>query len=222
MKTKLISLSAFLIMIIVGLNLKAQVLTVDPVMTAAIVSATTVESSNMKTMSDNQSKIIVMQTAVVGLVDRINGYQKATYNGLQFVSTAVKNSYQLVRCYKVLQSIYSYQSKMLNEASKNPLALIFAYKAEEQMVTKAITLYAEISTLILKENADYLMDSGDRTKLMFNVLTGLEVIEGFSAMAYYEVHRAVIEGIVNKLNPFKQFQNNDARLIREILNTWKF
>jgi hypothetical protein len=203
-------------------GLRAQALNIDPTMTTAIAVASGVETSGLSDMKANQSAIIAAQTATTGLVGQINNLQQKTLDGLTYVSTAVKNAYQLVRCYKVLQSIYDYQAKMLNECGKDPLAIILAYKAEEEMVTKAISIYGQISTMILKEDTDYLMDSGDRSRLMYNVLTDLEVVNGFSAAAYYKVHWAVIQGVVNSLNPFNHYINSDANIVKDILNTWKY
>ena len=203
-------------------KLSAQTLNVDPAMTTAIGVASGVETSNLNDMKNNQSAIITAQTATTGFVNQINNLQQSTLNGLTYVASAVKNAYQLVQCYKVLQSIYDYQSKMLDECGKDPLAILLAYKAEEEMVTKAIALYGQISTMILQEGSDYLMDSGDRARLMYNVLTDLQVVEGYSAAAYYKVHWAVIEGVLNTLNPFNHYVNNDANIVKNILGTWKY
>lgn len=223
MKIKSINTSfLFIALMVVGMNLNAQSLNIDPGLTTAIGISSGIETSGLNDMKTNQNFIISAQTATTGLVNQINGYQQATYNGLVYVSTAVKNAYQIVRCYTVLQSIYNYQSKMLSECGQDPLAIILAYKAEEEMVTKAISLYTQIATLILREDADNLMDSGDRSRLLYNVLTDLQVVEGFSAAAYYKVHWAVIEGVLNTLNPFNHYINNDANIVKNIMNTWKY
>lgn len=218
---KYIILSSFLVFVI-GLKTDAQTLSVDPAMTSAISIASGLETSGLNDMKNNQNAIIAAQTATTNFVNQINTLQQKTLNGLTYVSTAVKNAYQLVRCYHVLQSIYTYQSKMLDECGKDPLAILLAYRAEEEMVTKAIALYGQINTLILKEDSDFLMDSGDRTRLMYNVLTDLQVVEGFSAAAYYKVHWAVMEGVLQSLNPFNRYVNNDANIVKNILGTWKY
>jgi len=205
-----------------GTNLSAQVVTIDPVLTAGIAVANGIETSNLNDMKGNQNAIIAAQAATTLLVAKINQLQEKTLDGLTYVSTVVKNAYQLVRAYKIIQNIYRYQSKMLNECIKDPLATILAFRVEKEMVEKAISSYTQIATLILKEGTDNLMDSGDRTKLLFTIITDLEVIEGFSFQAYYTVHLAVMNGVFNSLNPFNQFVNNDRRIIKEILNTWKF
>lgn len=221
MKTTYIILPAIL-SIMVMTKPKAQTLSIDPTMTTAIGVASGVENAGIADMKANQNAIITAQTATTGFVNQINGLQQQTLNGLTYVSTTVKNAYQLVRCYTVLQSIYSYQSKMLDECGKDPLAILLAYRAEKEMVTKALALYGQISTLIMKEGSDFLMDSGDRTRLMYNVLTDLQVVEGFSAAAYYKVHWAVIEGVLHSLNPFDRYVNNDANIVKNILGTWKY
>lgn len=208
--------------ILITTKLQAQTLSIDPTLTTAIGIASGVETSGLNDMKNNQNAIIAAQTATTGFVNQINNLQQATFNGLTYVASAVKNAYQLIQCYKVLQSIYNYQAKMLDECGKDPLAILLAYKAEEEMVIKALALYGQISTIILKEGSDYLMDSGDRARLMYNVLTDLQVVEGYSAAAYYKVHWAVIEGVLHSINPFDHYVNNDANIVKNILGSWKY
>ncbi len=222
MKHKILALMLVLNGMQSGKKLSAQVVTIDPVLTAGIALANGIETSNLNDMKGNQNAIIAAQTATTALVAKINSLQEKTLEGLSYVATTVKNAYQIVRAYKIIQNIYKYQTKMLAECIKDPLATILAYRVEKEMVEKAISSYAQIATLILKEGADYLMDSGDRTRLLFAIITDLEMIEGFSYQAYYTVHLAVLNGVFNSLNPFNQYINNDRRIIKDILSTWKF
>ena len=210
------------IFLISALMLSAQTLNVDPAMTSAVIVSGVNENVNLNDIKAKQNAIITAQTATMGLINKINGYQQKTLDGLRYVSTTVKNTYQIARAYKVLMSIYDYQSKMLSECVKDPLASLLAYKVEKEMVEKAIKSYSQIATLILNENDNFLMDSGDRTKLLFNILTDLEVIEGFSYAAYYTVHVAVMNGVLKTLNPFNHIINNDANIVKNIMSTWKF
>lgn len=195
----------------------------DPVLDGITVTNGVLENQAYSDMKSNQNKITELQTATAATVTFINEWQKKMYNGLLYVSSTVKNAYQIIECYQALQKIYDYESKMLSEAQQNPLALTFSLKYQELMVTKAIQYYNDIDQLILKEDDDkLLMDAGERTKLLNRALTDLEVLAGYSYSAYLKVHWAVINGIVNTLNPFASYVNRDKQIIDDVLKKMKF
>jgi len=208
---------------LLNLGAKAQTLTIDPVLTPTIILTGVAENNAMSDIKDNQNKIEALQTATAATVTFINDWQKKTYNGLLYVSSTLKNVYQVVECGLVLEKIYDYESKMLSEAGKNPIALAFASKLQVDMVTRAINSFTSIQTLILKEkDGNLLMDAGERMKLLNNVLMDLRVIESLAASSYFKVKWAVSQGIINSINPFGGITNKDAAITKDILSTWKF
>ncbi len=140
-----------------------------------------------------------------------------------YVSSTVKNVYQVYECYKVLKSIYENESNMLAEAQKNPIALAFALKMQEELITRAIGYYGQIQELILKEgDKNLLMDAGERARLMNSLLQDLSVVNGFAYASYFKVRLVVKQGIISSLNPFAGMVNQDSKIIKDILGKWKF
>ena len=202
--------------------IQAQLYT-DPVLDGITVTNGVLENQAYSDMKSNQNKITELQTATAATVTFINEWQKKMYNGLLHVSATVKNAYQIIECYQALQKISDYESKMLAEAQQNPLALTFSLKYQELVVTKAIQYYNDIDQLILKEDDEkLLMDAGERTRLLNRVLTDLNVLAGYSYSAYLKVHWAVINGIVNTLNPFASYVNKDKQIVSDVLKKMKF
>ena len=215
-------LLSFFLIILTGYTAVAQTLNVDPVLTTAVGLAANNENNQLTDMKRNQSKIIAAQTATTALVNKINTLQQKTLDGLQQVSTAVRNAYQIALSYKIISKIYDYQSKMLTECVQDPLASLLAYKIEKEMVDKALGYYNQIASLILASGKDNLMDTGERCKLLDNIVNSLQVLEGYSFNCYYTVHLAVLNGVFRSLNPFSTYTNNDQRIIKQIMTTWKF
>ncbi len=207
--------------IVPAVKISAQVMTIDPLVTVAIGTASIAENSQIADMKSNQTAIIAAQSATTALVGNINNLQQKTLDGLSKVSSVVRNAYQIVEAYNVLLKIYDYQSRMLAECVKDPLATILAYRVEKEMVTKALRFYTQIATLILQEGTDNLMDSGDRNRLMNQILSDLQTIEGYSFNCYFSVHLAVLNGVVRSLNPFNQYINNDGAIVNHIMANWK-
>lgn len=203
-------------------NVKAQEIVIDPVLAAITGASAIIENESYDKIKDKQKAIEALQAATVATTEFINNWQKKIYNGLLYVSSTVNNAYQVYEAAKIVASIYDLEKKMLAEAKKEPLALIFALKYQKEMVVRAIEYYNQIQNLILKTGDEkLLMDAGERTLLLNQVLQSLRVIESFAVTSYYKVRYAVMNGILKTLNPFGSFVNRDAQIVKDILNRWK-
>src|SRR3954453_5617136 len=79
-----------------------QILTTDPALTAAHIANGTIENSSMSAIKDKQTSIESLQATTASTVSFINQWQQKTYNGLLYVSSTVKNAYQIYQCYRLL------------------------------------------------------------------------------------------------------------------------
>lgn len=200
-----------------------QELVIDPTLSTMLAINGEVERKSMNEIKERQVMIQNLQTATAATVDFINRWQQKTYEGLTLISDNVKNAYQIYECAQVMKSIYESESAMIREAKKNPLALAFAMQMQKEMVTRAIAYYNQIRTLILKENdRNLLMDAGERTRLMREILMDLQIINGLAYSSYLKVRLVVQQGLIQSLNPFASMVNRDAALVKDVLRTWKF
>lgn len=201
---------------------QAQTLTVDPILSGVTIASSALEDISYTTIKKKQTSIEALQASTLVFTNAINNIQNKLYKGLLYVSSTVHNAYQIYDCYTLLKSIYENESKMISEARKNPLALIFAVKFQNEMVVKAIAYYGQINEFILKENDEkLLMDAGERTLLLTTILEDLRAIESYAVSSYYKVHWAVQDGIIKTLNPFGNFVNKDVQIAQDILKNWK-
>jgi hypothetical protein len=195
---------------------------IDPFLEGAIIVANTTENTNYNNIKDNQTAIQRAQEATIVVVDKVNQIQNKIYKGLMQVSSVLKNAFQIKECLQALQDILSYESDMLSEAKKNPIAIAFALKIQTEMVNKAVAYYADISTVILKANTkDLLMDAGERETLLYKVQLDLNTLRAMAAYSYYKVHLAVMQGIINSFNPFKGYVDIDGKIVKDLLANWK-
>lgn len=219
---KFLIIALFTHSLILSLNVNAQELVIDPVLAAITGASAIIENESYDKIKDKQKAIEALQAATVATTEFINNWQKKIYNGLLYVSSTVNNAYQVYEAAKIVASIYDLERKMLEEAKKNPLALIFALKYQKEMVIRAIEYYNQIQNLILKTGDEkLLMDAGERTLLLNQVLQNLRVIESFAVSSYYKVRYAVMNGMIKTLNPFGNFVNRDAQIVKDILNRWQ-
>ena len=195
---------------------------IDPFLTGAIIVANASENANYNKIKDNQTAIQRAQEATILVVDQVNQIQNKIYNGLMQVSSVLKNAYQIKECLQALNDILSYEGDMLAEAQKNPLALAFALKIQNEMVSKAVSYYADIETVILKANTkELLMTAGERETLLYKVQLDLNTLRALAAYSYYKVHLAVMQGIINSFNPFKGYVDIDGKIVKDLLANWK-
>lgn len=195
---------------------------IDPTLTAAIIGANVIESDHYNSIKEKQDAIQLAQTTTIAIVEQVNEIQNKIYSGLMQVSSALKNAYQIKEALECLNDIISYQADMLEEGKNNPLALALAVKVEEEIVTRSIAYYAEIQDIVLKANTkDLLMDAGERSRLLYKILLDLKVLRGLSAYAYNKVHLAVMQGVINSINPFRGYVDIDKQIVDDLLRTWK-
>ena len=195
---------------------------IDPFLEGAIIVSSATENANYNNIKDNQTAIQRAQEATIVVVDQVNQIQNKIYNGLMQVSSVLKNAYQIKECLQALNDILSYEGDMLAEAQKNPLALAFALRIQNEMVSKAVSYYADIETVILKANTkELLMTAGERETLLYKVQLDLNTLRALAAYSYYKVHLAVMQGIINSFNPFKGYVDIDGKIVKDLLNNWK-
>lgn len=203
-------------------NVQAQKLVIDPVMAGITTANAIIENISYDKIKDNQNAIEKLQAATVVTTEYINKWQKKLYDGLLYVSSTVNNAYQVYDAARILGNIYDLERRMMQEARKEPLALIFAVKYQREMILHAIQYYNQIQELILKVGDEkLLMNAGERTLLLNQVLESLRVIESYAVSSYYKVRYAVMNGILKTLNPFGSFVNRDAQIVKDILGRWK-
>jgi hypothetical protein len=201
----------------------AQVLVSDPALAALTLGNGIMENKANDNIREKQRAIEALQVSTVSVVNFLNDWHRKMYNGLIQVGATVSDAYQVKECIEVLADIYQLEKDMIAEAQPNPLALGFAVRFQREMVVKAIQYYSEIHQFILKEgDAKLLMDAGERTNLLRQVLTDLRTIKAYAATSYYRVKWAVKNGIIQSLNPFAAFVNQDTRIVRDILRTWQY
>ncbi len=203
-------------------TLKAQKVVIDPVLAAITGASAIVEHNSFDKIKDKQKAIEALQTATVATTEFINNWQKRIYDGLLYVSSTVNNAWQIYEAGKLVAEIYDLERRMLEEASKEPPALIFALKYQREMVIKAIEYYNQIQQLILKTGDEkLLMNAAERTLLLNQVLESLRAIQAYAVSSYYKVRYAVMNGIIKTLNPFGSFVNRDAQIVKDVLGRWK-
>lgn len=210
------------IVVVSGIFAQAQVITIDPVLSGAVLAASEAEKNSWNDVTSAQKLIIAAQTATTAVVDKVTQIQNKIYFGLTQVSDAVKDGYSMYEIAILVKNIAYWESRMIAEAAKHPVQGAFAYKMQTQMAEQSAGCVTDISQFILKaKDTKLLMNAGERAQLLFNVKEDLTNIELLAMSSYYLVHWVIAQGIINSLNPFAGYVNMDKQDVSDILSTWK-
>jgi hypothetical protein len=102
-------------------------------------------------------------------------------------------------------------------ARKNPVYLVFAEQQAQFFKERATKLALEVSTFALKGGGNNLMDSGERSKLLNNVLTEMLILRSITYGMYRAMYYAQMRGLMRSLNPFQGYVNMDMQIVDDII-----
>jgi len=194
---------------------------VDPTTAAATAAHAGVMNSGLSKTSDNLTLVQRAQLAVTGQLGIVNDLQSTIYRGLSEVSEVMRSLLSTKDIYEISQDIVIDVNKAVNIASTDPVLLLFAEGGAREFKTRSINLAAEVSSFVLKDGRDALMDSGERAKLLNKIVVELTILRGVAYGMYRTMYWAKQRGILNSLNPYAGYINIDKRIADDIIRNSK-
>jgi len=194
---------------------------VDPTTAAATAAHAGVMNSGLSRTSDNLTLVQRAQLAVTGQLGIVNDLQSTIYSGLSEVSGVMRSLLSVKDIYEISQDIVIDVNKAINLASSDPILLLFAEGGAREFKTRSINLATEVSSFVLKDGRDALMDSGERAKLLNRIVTELTILRGVAYGMYRTMYWAKQRGILNSLNPYSGYINIDKRIADDIIRNAK-
>ena len=117
----------------------------------------------------------------------------------------------------IVSEIIDQQKKVIGIASENPMLLPLAIDAEREITGKAVQLARYLTALFISIGELNQMKASDRRILYGHVIGELRLIAGASrglaSSMYYSSRKKLLES----LNPFAGFINEDRRIVENIL-----
>lgn len=150
----------------------------------------------------NSSSLAMVQTMIV--------------NSLTQVNEGFKDAIQVKMIAETVLDVSSVSAEAFQLASDNPILFLFVEEYTKQAKTRSIQLVSEVSSLILKEGDNLLMNYNVRDELLNTVQKELQVILALVLSARNSIYWAKTNGIIRSLNPYQSYVNKDLGLIHEI------
>lgn len=147
--------------------------------------------------------------------------EQLIYRSLTQVDQGLKSAMALRQIGELSLEIISQSKEVLSLAASAPQLLAFAEGTCAQMAARGSRLVSEVSELVLKEEADLLMDFSKRDALLKKISLELKIIRALLFSIKKCMYWAKINGIWRSANPFSGFINTDKRTVENLLLTYK-
>lgn len=151
----------------------------------------------------NSSSLALVQTMIV--------------NSLTQINEGFKDAIQVRMIAETVLDISSISEEAFRLAGDNPILFLFVEEYTAQAKNRSLNLATEVSSLILKEGDNLLMNYNVRDELLDSVQKELQVILALVLAAKNSIYWAKTNGIIRSLNPYQAYINRDLGLINEII-----
>lgn len=199
----------------------AQVVVFDPRHFATVnengavrLAAENAHNNYLKTINNRLEDINLNISSVVMV-------QTLIHHSLTQVNQALKSGLTVIRIGQISNEIIQESSDMIAIAKSNPVLLLFAEDVARQMKSRGVKLVNEVSGFILKEGDNVLMDFEKRDALLHKVILELRVMRALCYSMSRSMYWAKMNGVLKTANPFRDFINQDTRLVNDILFNYK-
>lgn len=160
-------------------------------------------SQNTDDIILNSSSLALVQTMIV--------------NSLTQINEGFKDAIQVRMIAETVMDISSISAEAFQLAADNPILFLFVEEYTVQAKNRSLNLATEVSSLILKEGDNLLMNYNVRDELLDSVQKELQVILALVLAAKNSIYWAKTNGIIRSLNPYQTYINRDLGLINEII-----
>lgn len=151
----------------------------------------------------NVSSVVMVQTLI--------------RNSLTQVNQALKSGLTIIQIGQISNEIIGESNNMIAIAQTDPVLLLFAEDVARQLKSRGVNLVSEVSGFILKEGDNVLMDFEKRDALLRKVVLELKVMRALCYSMSRSMYWAKINGVLKTANPYRDFINQDRRLVDDLL-----
>jgi hypothetical protein len=154
---------------------------------------------------------IAINLASVSLV------QTMIHRSLTEVNEALKDAIQVKQMAYLINDIYRYSGEAIELAKGNPELMLFAEASTQQLKYRGIKILAEVSSVVLQQKEDVLMNYNVRDELIRKVLDELRIMNTLIYGIRQNMYWAKARGVIKSINPYRQYIDKDLAILDDIL-----
>lgn len=151
----------------------------------------------------NSSSLALVQTMIV--------------NSLTQINEGFKDAIQVRMITETILNISSISAEAFQLAADNPVLFLFVEEYTTQVKKRSLNLVTEVSSFILKEGDNLLINYNARDERLNSVHKELQMILSLVLAAKNSIYWAKTNGIIRALNPYQTYINRNLGLINEII-----
>lgn len=213
------SICTVFVAVLFSIKANGQTITVDPVLTGAIITHAAAMNSGLDNTKNKLTLIEKGQTAVTSQLVIVNDMQNKIYKGLSEVSSILTNLSTIKEIGDIGIDIFEDTEKALEIAKTSPQLLLFAQENANDFKTRATKLALEVNSFALKGGAGNLMDSGERTRFINHIAGELRILRGLAYGMERAMYWAKMKGFWKAVNPWQNYIDIDKRIAGQVVNT---
>ncbi|MCX3263671.1 hypothetical protein OQZ29_02885 [Pedobacter agri] len=147
--------------------------------------------------------------------------EELIYRSLTQVDQGMKSILAVKEISTLIAEIFSETDQMIAFASKHPHLLLFAEQVSSQLRQRGAALVENVSSVVLSEKSDLLLNFEKRDALLKKISLELRVIRALVYSMRKSMYWASQRSLFSQLNPFRNFINIDRQLVLKIINNYK-
>ena len=181
-----------------------------------------VRMASEETFLDSYKKQNEFYNDIKNKTAQVIAIQEYIYQQLKNVNSALTQSKKLVYLYQYLGKITSNSNKMINLTVQHPEYAALVSKYYVEIGQQVIKLQAEVTTDVLNENKDFLMDSMDREMLIEKIFTRVRNINGNLLYIIMRLENAKKIPYLYQVPVLRNYINIDKALVGDIMQKYKY
>lgn len=155
-------------------------------------------------------------------ITQIIAIQEYIYQQLKNVNSALKQSKKLIYLYQYLGKIVKNSNKMLDLSAQHPEYSVLISKYYVEIGNQTIKLQQEVTSDILSEDKDFLMDAMDREMLIDKIFTRVRNINGNILYINLRLENAKKIPYLYQVPVLRNYISIDKAIVGDIIHKYKY
>lgn len=142
--------------------------------------------------------------------------QTMIHRSLTEVNEALKDDIQVKQMAFLIDDIYRYSREAVELAKGNPELMLFAEASTQQLKYRGIKILGEVSSVVLQQKENVLMNYNVRDELIRKVIDELRIMNALIYGIRQNMYWAKARGVIKSINPYRQYIDKDLAIMDDI------
>lgn len=217
MKLQIIKTMAWVAVMTVAsiVNVKAQIVETDPVVSAAVIANTEEVGGEIKKTNNNLTVVTAQNTVMMATLDSIRNYEKTMLRSLQKVHGIFDNIFTAVDIVNKVQATITELNECRVAAQNHPQGLVVSAVVSRRYATiinETASLVDNIREIVKKESSVNLLNSAERMQVLYDTHRRVTTIYANIRALKYQIGMYRWSDIVREISPqvWASYYNVDA------------